>query len=371
MICVLPYFGRMKVFLVGGAVRDQLLGIADAHTEKDWLVVGGSVDEMLSLGYLQVGKDFPVFLHPDTHEEYALARLERKVAAGYHGFKFNTNKAVTLKQDLSRRDLTINAIAERGGKLFDPFAGRADLDAGLLRHVSDAFSEDPVRILRVARFAAKFKPFGFRVAHTTHQLMQKMTASGEVDSLAPERVFKELEKALCYETPSAFFKVLAGCGAFAKVFPMLKNPTQKTHANNFLLLDHLQTNQAIIKFAIWLKDESDENINALCTSLKCPKKYQQLALLNAQFYPLAEDFLNRSSAEILNFLDATDALRQKLRFADLLAVFSALTLDVTPIVKLVDLLRNIDVATLDKANIVEAIKAQKTQIITSFLNPTK
>ncbi|HCE35558.1 MAG TPA: polynucleotide adenylyltransferase, partial [Gammaproteobacteria bacterium] len=210
----------MKKYLVGGAVRDRLLGISDNNTEKDWVIVGSSPDEMLDLGYRQVGKEFPVFLHPGTQEEYALARLERKVGKGYKGFEFDTSKSVTLEQDLSRRDLTINAIAEKDGELFDPFNGREDLNNGLLKHVSDAFSEDPVRVLRVARFAARFKVFGFKVAHSTHRLMKDMVTSGEVDALTPERVFKELEKALSYETPSAFFKVLSACGADARVFPM-------------------------------------------------------------------------------------------------------------------------------------------------------
>ncbi|MBW5290533.1 MAG: tRNA nucleotidyltransferase [Candidatus Ruthia sp. Asou_11_S2] len=361
----------MKVYLVGGAVRDRLLSIADNNTEKDWVVVDSSSAEMLDLGYRQVGKDFPVFLHPGTQEEYALARLERKIGKGYKGFEFDTSKAVTLEQDLFRRDLTINAIAQKADELFDPFNGQEDLNNGILRHVSDAFSEDPVRVLRVARFAARFKKFGFKVAHQTHQLMSQMVTSGEVDALTPERVFKELNKALSYETPSAFFKVLTACGAYQKVFPSLDNQAHQSHSNSFEFLDNLNTNKAHIKFSIWLKDENRRNIKALCNAIKCPKQYQQLSELVSQFYQFSQDFPNQSSNEIFDFFTKTDALRRKDRFEDLLTTFQLLAIDITPIKHLRDLLKDIDVSKLDKSDIGKAIQIEKKLIIDLFLKTIK
>ncbi len=361
----------MKVYLVGGAVRDQLLGIADEHTEKDWLVVGSSSEQMLDLGYHQVGKDFPVFLHPDTQEEYALARLERKVGSGYKGFKFDTSSQVTLEQDLSRRDLTINAMAQKADELFDPFNGQEDLNNGILRHVSDAFSEDPVRVLRVARFAAQFKKFGFKVAHQTHQLMSRMVASGEVDTLIPERVFKELNKALSYETPSVFFKVLTTCGAYQKVFPSLDNQAHKNHNNPFEFLDNLNTNKTHIKFSIWLKDENKHNIKVLCNTIKCPKQYQQLSELNSQFYQFSQDFTSHSSNEIFDFFTKTDALRRQDRFEDLLIVFKLLAINIAPIKHLRGLLKDIDISKLDRSDIGKAIQIEKKLIIDLFLRTAK
>jgi tRNA nucleotidyltransferase (CCA-adding enzyme) len=208
----------MKVYLVGGAVRDALLG--RAVKERDWVVVGATPAELEALGYTPVGREFPVFLHPQTHEEYALARLERKTAPGYRGFIADFAPTVTLEEDLLRRDLTVNAIAQDAdGTLVDPYGGRGDLDARLLRHVSPAFAEDPVRILRVARFLARFAPLGFSVAPETMQLMCGMVASGEVDALVPERVWKEMEKALGEPRPDAFISVLRDCGALAKLLP--------------------------------------------------------------------------------------------------------------------------------------------------------
>lgn len=368
----------MKKYLVGGAVRDQLLGIADDNTEKDWLIVGSSSAEMLDLGYRQVGKEFPVFLHPGTQEEYALARVERKVGKGYKGFAFDTSKAVTLEQDLSRRDLTMNAIAECDGMLFDPFNGQQDLNNGLIKHVSRAFSEDPVRILRVARFAAQFKTFGFKVAHTTHQLMKSMVASGEVDELTPERIFKELQRSLSYDTPSAFFKVLLACGAYEKVFPSLKIHTNQSHKNPFEALDNLDTDSPQIRFSIWLKDEKQVAIAELCERIKCPKKYQELAKLVSEHYQFAKIFNTQSSHKIFDFFAKTDALRRKDRFAQLLTTFKLLDIEVSRIIELCDLLGTIDVAQLDKryittlggdkTNISAAIQAEKHRIITLFIN---
>jgi tRNA nucleotidyltransferase (CCA-adding enzyme) len=209
----------MKIYLVGGAVRDKLLGLK--VKDHDYVVVGASAKEMLKDGYKPVGKDFPVFLHPKTHEEYALARTERKTAKGYHGFDFNTDKTVTLQEDLARRDLSINAMALdiETNEIIDPYHGQEDLKNCILRHVSSAFSEDPVRILRIARFTARYAYLGFKVHEDTNQLMQQMVQNGEVDALVAERVWQELSAALNENTPSEFIKVLRACGALEKLFP--------------------------------------------------------------------------------------------------------------------------------------------------------
>ncbi len=208
----------MKTYLVGGAVRDALLGRTAG--DRDYVVVGATPDKMLALGFLPVGKDFPVFLHPQSKEEYALARSERKTAAGYHGFVFHTDADVTLEQDLIRRDFTVNAIAQdEDGTLFDPFDGQKDIENKILRHVSPAFAEDPVRILRAARFMARFAELGFSIAPETIELMRLMVANGEVDALVPERVWQELKRALEEPRPSAFIQTLRDCGALKILFP--------------------------------------------------------------------------------------------------------------------------------------------------------
>ncbi|MDO9452955.1 MAG: multifunctional CCA addition/repair protein [Stagnimonas sp.] len=210
----------MKIHLVGGAVRDALLGLA-VH-ERDWVVTQATPEDMIAAGYLPVGKDFPVFLHPKTKDEHALARTERKSGRGYHGFTFHTGPEVTLEDDLLRRDLTINAIAQDGdGRLFDPHGGQRDLADKVLRHVSPSFAEDPVRVLRLARFAARFAPLGFTVAPETMALCRQLVEAGEVDALVPERCWQEMARALMHDTPSVFFKVLHACGALARIVPEL------------------------------------------------------------------------------------------------------------------------------------------------------
>lgn len=210
----------MEIYLVGGSVRDQLLGrnVAD----RDWVVVGATAEQMLQQGFQQVGKDFPVFLHPETREEYALARTERKTGSGYYGFECDFDPSVTLEEDLQRRDLTINALAQhQDGHIIDPFGGQNDIKQRILRHVSAAFLEDPVRILRVARFAARFAPLGFTIAPETMQLMRQMVIDGEVDTLVPERVWQEMLRALQEDMPEVFFITLRECGALARIFPQL------------------------------------------------------------------------------------------------------------------------------------------------------
>lgn len=208
----------MQVYLVGGAVRDHLLG--HPYHEKDYVVVGATPEQLLAQGYQPVGKDFPVFLHPETKDEYALARTERKSGHGYHGFEFYTDVNVTLEQDLIRRDLTINAIAmDDAGQIYDPYHGQQDLERRILRHVSDAFVEDPLRVLRIARFAARYKALGFKVAEETLALMQELAKSGELEALTPERVWKETSRALMEDHADEYFEVLRACGALKVLFP--------------------------------------------------------------------------------------------------------------------------------------------------------
>ncbi|MDN5690966.1 MAG: multifunctional CCA tRNA nucleotidyl transferase/2'3'-cyclic phosphodiesterase/2'nucleotidase/phosphatase, partial [Acinetobacter sp.] len=208
----------MQVYLVGGAVRDHLLG--HPYHEKDYVVVGATPEQLLAQGYQPVGKDFPVFLHPKTKEEYALARTERKSGHGYHGFEFFTDPDVTLEEDLIRRDLTINAIAmDEAGQVYDPYHGQDDLAHKILRHVSDAFAEDPLRVLRVARFAARYAQYGFRIADETLALMRQLAESGELEALTPERVWKETSRALMERHADVYFEVLRECGALKVLFP--------------------------------------------------------------------------------------------------------------------------------------------------------
>ncbi len=284
----------MKVYLVGGAVRDELLNLP--VLDRDWVVVGATTNEMLAAGYTQVGKDFPVFLHPQTKEEYALARTERKSGQGYTGFSVHASPDVTLEEDLLRRDLTINAMAKSDtGQIIDPFNGQDDLEQGLLRHVSPAFSEDPVRILRIARFAARFAQSGFKVAHETTALMRTMVAKGEIDHLVPERVWSEWRKALETENPERFFQVLRGCQALEILFPEINAVYTKedaSHTNDELptalsVLKQvaLKTSDTIIRFSAFMfalfeqpdKHEATSKLNTLCKRLKVPKHYAQLA----------------------------------------------------------------------------------------------
>lgn len=210
----------MRSYLVGGAVRDALLGLP--VRERDWVVVGATPEDMIAAGYKSVGRDFPVFLHPETHEEHALARTERKSGRGYHGFSFHTGAEVTIEEDLRRRDLTVNAIAQdEHGALVDPYGGRRDLEARVLRHVSEAFVEDPVRILRIARFHARFAPLGFSIAPETMALMRRMVAAGEADQLVPERVWQETARALMLDAPQVYIDDLRACGALARIMPEL------------------------------------------------------------------------------------------------------------------------------------------------------
>ncbi len=335
----------LKAYLVGGAVRDSLLG--QAISEKDWVVIGATPEEMLNAGFRPVGKDFPVFLHPETREEYALARTERKTAPGYHGFSFHATPNVTLEEDLGRRDLTINAIAQDGdNRLIDPYGGVNDIEQRVLKHVSEAFAEDPVRVLRVARFAARFHKHGFTIADRTQHLMRQMTAQGEIDVLVPERVWAETCKALCEEKPSVYFEVLRACGALQKLFPELDHlwdtpqpeywqPEIDTGVHTMMALDmaaHL-TKDVQVRFATLTHDlgkgatSSDtplsqhnheqcdiDLIRKLCRRYRVPRQYRDLATVVAKYHGHFHRITEMRPATILRTLYGIDALRRPARF---------------------------------------------------------
>ena len=329
----------MEIYLVGGAVRDARLGLP--VRERDWVVVGATVDDMLRLGYKPVGKDFPVFLHPETREEYALARTERKTGPGYTGFETCAGPDVTLKQDLQRRDLTINAMAETAeGEIIDPYDGVQDLDNGILRHVSPAFSEDPVRILRVARFAARFAHWGFHVAHDTTALMRHMVNSGEVDHLVPERVWAEFTRALGEPDPQRFFDVLYGCGALARLLPELESlyldcqrPLHQPADGVFPVLEAataLSDNPAI-RFAALIcdldrthdPDTAMSRLQNLGERLRIPNAFRELAEQALRHRDRVHRAPGLSAPELLDLLSALDAFRRRARLEDLLRVCQA------------------------------------------------
>jgi len=327
----------MEIYLVGGAVRDRLLGLP--VREKDWVVVGASPHDMLDQGFKQVGKDFPVFLHPETKDEYALARTERKTGHGYKGFAFHTSTDVTLEQDLRRRDLTINAMAEApDGTLVDPYHGQQDLNAGVLRHVSSAFAEDPVRILRIARFAAQFGKWGFKVAHSTNKLMRKMVDNGEINHLVPERVWAELAKALATDSPQQFFTVLRGCHALAVLFPEIDReyPHEgQTHNDKpgIAALDALQASVSHdedprLRFSVLIQalghdltqQQRTRQAETLCKSFHAPNDYTQLALSAIK---LEQKAGSDKPEDILELLESSGAFRQSERWRLLLSVYLA------------------------------------------------
>ena len=335
----------MEIYLVGGYVRDQLLGLETK--DRDWVVVGATADELLKQDYRQVGKDFPVFLHPKTNEEYALARTERKTSAGYTGFSFHAAANVTLEEDLIRRDLTINAIAQDSdGKLIDPFNGQADIEAKILRHVSPAFIEDPVRILRLARFAARFADLDFTIAQDTQQLMSDMVNNGEIDSLVPERVWQETMRALNETTPARYFEVLRDCGALKKLFPEIDRlwgvpQTEKYHPeidtgiHTMMVLTQAAklSNDPKVRFAAlvhdlgkgttekskWPKHIAHETrgvplVKNLCDRYKIPNDYRELALIVTEYhlhYHRAEEL---KDSTFLKTLESIDAFRRPERF---------------------------------------------------------
>jgi len=303
----------MKVYQVGGAVRDELLGLP--VKDRDHVVVGATPEEMERLGYRPVGKDFPVFLHPRTHEEYALARTERKTGRGYKGFTVYATPDVTLEDDLARRDLTINAIAkdEASGALIDPFDGAADLKAGVLRHVSPAFAEDPVRILRVARFAARF---GFRVAPETLDLMRKIVADGEADALVPERVWQEFAKGLLEPAPRRMFDALAACGALERVLPewrRLDGPRALGALDRAANLGH----PLPVRFAALFAGGPVDAAEAASARLRAPTDCRDLAVLAARWAERVRGARRLDAEELVELLERADAFRRPERFGSL------------------------------------------------------
>lgn len=344
----------MKTYLVGGAVRDQLLGLP-TH-EYDWVVVGATPEEMLAQGYQQVGKDFPVFLHPETHDEHALARTERKSGSGYTGFICHADPDVTLEQDLLRRDLTINAIAQDSdGSLIDPYHGRRDLELRILRHVSPAFSEDPLRVLRIARFAARFHLLGFTIAPETQALMKQIVNSGEIANLTPERVWKETEKALSTQSPQVFFQVLRDCGALAVLFPEIDNlfgvpAPEKWHPE----IDTGVHVLMVLEVAAQLSDDVDIRFSALlhdvgkgltpkeewphhhghglagvrlveniCQRFKIPTSTRELARLVSEFHDQIHTIYKLRASTLLNLFNTIDVWRKPSRLEQMALVSEA------------------------------------------------
>lgn len=304
----------MQVYLVGGAVRDQLLG--RPVTERDWVVVGATPEEMERLGYRAVGREFPVFHHPDTKEEYALARVERKSGPGYRGFITEYSPNVTLEQDLQRRDLTVNAMARSDqGALIDPYGGSADLERRQLRHVSPAFSEDPVRVLRVARFAARFAGLGFTVAGDTLALMRTMVDRSEVAALVPERVWREMERALGEAAPERFFDTLADCGALAVILPELRWSEPEREA---LRTAAKLSGDASVRFTALAARNPIAAIETLCQRLRVPSRFRELANLCARLHERIARAAELDAAELLDLLEASDVLRRPERFERLL-----------------------------------------------------
>lgn len=331
----------MKIYLVGGAVRDKLLGYP--YKERDWVVVGATPDELLDQGYRPVGSDFPVFLHPQTSEEYALARTERKSGVGYKGFQFCTDPNVTLEEDLSRRDLTINAMAlDDDGTLIDPYGGRSDLEKRVLRHVSDAFVEDPLRVLRVARFAARYAHLGFTVAPDTLLLMEQLSTSGELQHLTPERVWMETERALGERSPRTYIEVLRQCGALQVLLPEVErlfgvpqradyHPEVDTGLHVLMSLDQAATldDDPAVRFAVLMHDLGkgitpqnvlprhighEENgvklVLEVCKRLKVPNRFRDLAIAVTRHHLHCHKAPHLKATTTLKLLQEVGALRQ-------------------------------------------------------------
>jgi tRNA nucleotidyltransferase (CCA-adding enzyme) len=345
----------MKTYLVGGAVRDELLALP--VRERDWVVVGATPEELTRQGYRAVGKDFPVFLHPQSNEEYALARTERKTGPGYKGFKTEFSPDVTLEDDLVRRDLTINAIAKDPdtGALIDPFGGRRDLEARTLRHVSPAFVEDPLRVLRVARFAARFAQLGFTVAPETAELMREMAASGELEALVPERVWQETRRALEQSTPQVYFQVLRDTNALKVIFPEVDalfgvpqppqwHPEIDTGVHTLMVIEQAAklSSDSTVRFAALTHDlgkgttpkaelprhiaHEERSVNlveSLCKRLRVPNEHRELAVIVARHHGRAHRALELRESTMVDLIDDLDGLRRPARFEQFLLACEA------------------------------------------------
>ena len=344
----------MKTYLVGGAVRDKLLGIP--VKDRDWVVVGSTVEDMLAQDFQQVGKDFPVFLHPQSNEEYALARTERKSGKGYTGFTVHADKSVSLEEDLQRRDLTINAMAEdESGNLIDPHNGQGDLEEKILRHVSPAFTEDPLRVLRVARFAARFHRLGFSIADETMALMMRITADGELSDLVSERVWTEIESALGESTPQIFIKMLKQCNALAVILPEIDNlygvpqppkyhPEIDTGIHTLMVLEQaaLLSPDPAVRFAALMHDVGKgaipkskwpylrghevlggDLITMACKRLKVPNDFRDLARMTSLYHTHCHKTSSHSAEQLLETLELTDAFRKPERFEKFLLACEA------------------------------------------------
>lgn len=328
----------MKIYLVGGAVRDKLLGLP--VRERDWVVVGATAQEMLDLGYQQVGKDFPVYLHPETREEYALARTEKKTGVGHSGFSVDASAEITLEQDLLRRDLTINAMAEdEDGNLIDPYGGREDLKNKILRHVSPAFSEDPLRVLRVARFSARFAHLGFEVAQETLELMQHLVNNSELDYLTAERVWSEVRKALAEKTPAFFFLTLRDCYALGVVLQEIESlfgiSMEKARLSLMALTKAAElTPDTAIRFAALCYDlpvvhefsmnKNLQKLNDLCSRLKVPNDHKDLATLVSLYWDTYSALNLHDAESVLSLFEKTDSLRRQERFQFFLTACKAI-----------------------------------------------
>ncbi len=401
----------MQTYLVGGAVRDKLLGLP--VKDEDWVVVGSSREDLLSLGYLQVGKGFPVFLHPETKQEYALARRESKTAPGHTGFEFDTSPQVTLEQDLQRRDLTINAMAENSdGQLCDPYNGKADLEARILRHVSEAFSEDPLRVLRVARFAARLHKLGFRIADETMLLMQSMVRGGELDYLVEERVWQEIERGMAAPSPAEFVRVLRECGALQVILPEVDNlfgvpqpekyhPEIDTGIHILLCLEQIAglSHDPVARYATlihdvgkavsdrtkWPSHFGHETLglklqSAITRRLKVPNEYAQLAALVCEHHTKLHRVAQLKPKTLLGLLESLDAIRRPERFDKFLLACEADARGRTGLedenypqrdylLRILEAVCGIDVATLLAANPSaqpkEIIETERLKVITA------
>jgi tRNA nucleotidyltransferase (CCA-adding enzyme) len=345
---------RLDCYLVGGAVRDQLLGLP--IKDRDWVVIGSTPEHMQELGYRAVGKDFPVFLHPVTREEYALARTERKTAAGHGGFEFNTAPDITLEEDLIRRDLTINAIARTtDGEIIDPYHGVTDLENRILRHVSEAFAEDPLRVLRVARFCAQLTPYGFTLAPETIELMRQIGLSGELNALTPERVFAELERALGTPAPQQFFTALRSSSTLSYLFPEIDrlfgvpqraeyHPEIDCGVHTMMVLDQVcrLSDDTATRFAAVCHDLGKATTPAdllprhhgheergakitteLCRRLRAPKQFRELAELTARYHTHCHNAFELRTGSLLKLLLNLDSLRRPDRFAQFVLICEA------------------------------------------------